>query len=280
MNRAYSLAVRERLITAACQLAGAVTGRLASREDTVPPPNPRIVVLRRCCLGDVLESTAMLAALRRQYPLAQIDYATSVYSAPALAGNPDVSAIVAPTVAALSRGKYDVAVTLERSPLAGLIPWRAGVPIRVGPNSLSRGFAHNVRVPCPPDRPEACIHLDCAAALGVDVEGARPKFCPSDADCARAAELLPEPGPYVAIAPGGGVNPGMRLIAKRWPAERFADLARELSARHGLQAVLVGSADDSGPAAAIVSSAAAVDLTGRTSFGEMGAIVARCRLFV
>src|SRR5581483_2654710 len=110
MNRAYSLAVRERLITAACQLAGAVTGRLASRQDTVMPPNPRIVVLRRCCLGDVLWSTAAVNALRRRYPLAAIDYATSAYAAPALAGNPDVTSVIRPSLAALRAGRYDVAL--------------------------------------------------------------------------------------------------------------------------------------------------------------------------
>ena len=276
MHRAYSLSVREELVTAACQVLGSVTGRLASRDDTVPPPNPGFVVIKRCCLGDVLASTALLDAMRRRYPLSRLDYATSSYSQPALAGNPDVSHVIQPTVAELRHGRYDVAITLERSPLAGMLPWLAGIPIRVGLNSLSRGFAHNLRVACPADRSEAALALDCAAALDIPVAGARPKFCPSEAELARAEELLAGAGtaPLVAMAPGGGVNPGMRLVTKRWPAERFAALADRLS-RDGLRTVLVG-----GPEDAALSNGDALDLIGKISLGETAAIIQRCRLFV
>ncbi|HEY8694410.1 MAG TPA: hypothetical protein VIR57_16905, partial [Chloroflexota bacterium] len=211
--------MREELVTAVCQVLGSFTGRLASRQDTVPPPNPSFVVLKRCCLGDVLASTAVLDAIHRRYPLARIDYATNPYSAPALAGNPDVERVIPATVQELRRGRYDVAVTLERSPTAGMLPWLAGIPIRVGPNNLSRGFAHNLRVACPPDRSEAEIALECAAALDIPVAGAHPKFCPSAADASHAEAVLAAAGlasaELVAIAPGGGVNPRMRLVTKR-----------------------------------------------------------------
>jgi ADP-heptose:LPS heptosyltransferase len=266
--------VRERLITAACQLAGAVTGRIASRQDTVPPPNPRFVVLLRCCLGDVLESTAVLDAIRRRYPLATIDFAVSSYAAPALAGNPDVNAILEPAVPSLRHGKYDVALTLERSPQVGLLAWRAGIPLRVGPNNLSRGFAHNLRVACPPDRSEAQINLDCAEALGISTAGARPKFCPTAAEQAQAAELLGVDS-WVAIAPGGGVNPGMRLTSKRWPPDRFQAVAAALQQRHSVRTVLLGGAEDG-----LIAGFDGLDLFGKTTFGLMAALIQRCRLFV
>ena len=272
-------------MTAVCQVLGSVTGRLASREDTVPPPNPSFVVVKRCCLGDVLSSTAVLDAIKRRYPLARVDYATSAYAAPALAGNPDVQRVIPPEVADLRRGGYDVAITLERSPAAGMLAWRAGIPIRVGPNSLSRGFAHNVRVACPPDRSEAELGLACAAALDVPLDGARPKFCPSPEDAEQAAELLRTAGlastELVALAPGGGVNPGMRLPAKRWPAERFAQLADRLREERGLQAVLVGGPGDEEPCAAVASAAGApvLDVAGATTLGQTAALIGRCRLF-
>ncbi len=278
--------MREELVTAACQVIGGVTGRLASRQDTIPPPNPSFVVLKRCCLGDVLGSTAMLDAIRRRYPLARIDYATSAYARPALAGNPDVTDVIEPDPRRLRRRRYDVAITLERSPAAGLVPWLARIPIRVGPNNLSRGFAHNVRVACPPDRSEGEIALDCAAALDIPTEGARARFCPSAADVARARDRLAgaglESAELAAIAPGGGVNPGMRLVSKRWPAGRFAELADRLHDEHGLHAVLLGGPDDVEPAAAVAAAAKnpPLDLTGSTTLGEGAAIMQRCRLFV
>lgn len=277
--------MREELVTAVCQVLGSVTGRLASREDTVPPPNPSFVVLKRCCLGDVLSSTAVLDAIKRRYPLAPVDYATSAYAAPALTGNPDIRQVIAPTVQDLRRGHYDVAITLERSPIAGMLPWRAGIPIRVGPNNLSRGFAHNVRVPCPPGRSEAEIALECAAALDVSVAGALPKFCFSANDAARADELLRsarlESSALVAIAPGGGVNPGMRLTAKRWPPERFAQLADRLYQERGLRGILIGGPGDEAPSAAVAAAAVqpVLDIAGVTTLGQTAAVIQRCRLF-
>lgn len=260
-------------MTAACQVVGSVTGRLASRQDTLPPPNPRFVIIKRCCLGDVLASTASLDAIRRRYPLSQLDYATEAYSEPALSGNPDVSAVIRPNVDQLRRGHYDVAVTLERSPAVGLLPWLARIPIRVGPNNLSRGFAHNVRVACPPDRSEAQIALDCAAALDVPVDGARPKFCPTKADLAWADEIVAGQE-VVAMAAGGGVNPGMQLLTKRWPIERFAALAERLRGQ-GLAPIAIGGTGDPGGWGEGMA-----DVVGQASWGQTAALIQRSRLFV
>lgn len=278
--------MREELVTAVCQLIGAVTGRLASRQDTVPPPNPRFVVFKRCCIGDVLASTACLDAVRRRYPLSRLDYATATYSRPALTGNPDVTAVIAPTVAELRRGEYDVAITLERSPVAGMLPWLAGIPIRVGPNNLGRGFAHNLRVACPPERSEAEIALDCAAALDIPVSGAHAKYCPSDADLDWADELRQAEGAssdkLLAIAPGGGVNPGMRLVTKRWPAERFAALADALLERRDVRTILLGGYEDEDSAQEVERAAKhpLLNLAGKTGFGQVAALIRRCALFV
>ncbi|MBV8085016.1 MAG: glycosyltransferase family 9 protein [Chloroflexi bacterium] len=275
-------APRQEVLSGACLLAGAVTGRLASRQDTVPPPNPRIVLLRRLALGDVLQSTAAVAALRRRYPLSVIDYATSPYAAPALTGNPDVSRIVPPTLAALRAGRYDVAVVLERSPLAGMLAWLAGIPLRAGPNSAGRGFACNLPVAVRPERSEAELMLDCVAALDVSVEGALPRFVPGPAAEARASSLLTPRDRWVAIAPGGGVNPGMQLVSKRWLPERFAALVSALAATEGLRPVLVGGPDDV-PVCSAIEWAAEVpvlNLCGRTTFSEMGAVIQAAELFV
>jgi ADP-heptose:LPS heptosyltransferase len=256
-----------------------LAARLASRADTVPPPNPSFVILKRCCLGDVLETTACVDAIRRRYPMARIDYATEAYSRPSLAGNPDLDNVVDPTLASLKRGGYDVAITLERSPAIALLPWLARIPIRVGPNNMSRGFAHNVRIACPAERSEAEIALDCAAAIDVPVDGARPRFCPSPDEAAEADRLLAGAGlsdaSLLAVAPGGGVNPGMRLIAKRWPSDRFAALAAQLRQEHGLQAILLGGSDDREAAFS-----PAIDFIGRASFGQTAALVRRSRLLV
>jgi ADP-heptose:LPS heptosyltransferase len=84
-----------------------------------------------------------------------------------------------------------------------------------------------------------------------------------------------------AVFPGGGRNPGMVLDAKRWPADRYAALADTLHAEYGLAVVLAGAEHDRPVTVAVrrLMRAPAVDLAGRTGFGTLGALFARCALF-
>src|ERR1019366_5985974 len=84
---------RERLWTACFGALSAVTRRLQA------PPAPtaaygRILVVKPCCLGDVLMTTPVLAALRQRYPTARIDYAVARHARPAIAGHPEVTALL------------------------------------------------------------------------------------------------------------------------------------------------------------------------------------------
>ncbi|MGE0726111.1 MAG: glycosyltransferase family 9 protein [Alphaproteobacteria bacterium] len=84
------------------------------------------------------------------------------------------------------------------------------------------------------------------------------------------APALPD-GRFVLLAPGGAVH----RPQKRWPAERFAALARALAAR-GLGAVVVGTADEAPLASAIRSGApGTIDLTGRTDLADIVRIARR-----
>jgi ADP-heptose:LPS heptosyltransferase len=97
----------------------------------------------------------------------------------------------------------------------------------------------------------------------------------------------PQPAPLVALHVGGGANPGMRLPAKRWePARWGAVLTRLLAAVPGAQVVLLGGPED-GPAGQAVrgtlpdaDQARLHDLVGRTDWDTLGAVVARCELFL
>ncbi|MGC1213918.1 MAG: glycosyltransferase family 9 protein, partial [Micromonospora sp.] len=78
------------------------------------------------------------------------------------------------------------------------------------------------------------------------------------------------------------VHPGSKIPAKRWPAERFAAVARELS-RRGHRVVLTGSADERDLAARVAQDAGLPPeavLAGRTDLAELAALVAGARMVV
>ncbi|HYG27945.1 MAG TPA: glycosyltransferase family 9 protein [Caulobacteraceae bacterium] len=83
-----------------------------------------------------------------------------------------------------------------------------------------------------------------------------------------AAERPPAQLPYVMLIPGGSAH----RLDKRWPAGRFAQLARELRDR-GLEVCIIGGPQETPIAEEIARVAGEVrDLTGKTSFADIAAL--------
>ena len=235
--------LRERLLTFVFLILRAVSSRL-QRAPALPVDPCRILVMKPCCLGDVLLTTPVIAALRVRYPRSVIHFAVGQYAAAAIAAHPHIDACLDAGPGAgrgavallrlwrrMRAGRYDVCVVLERSPLFALLPLLAGVPVRAGIDSAGRGFALNVRVPWDESLHEADLYLSVAGALGCPVAGHHLLFEPGEEATRHMAELWQtlNLGDNVAvIAPGGGTNPGMDLPEKRWVPERFAVLADRL----------------------------------------------------
>jgi ADP-heptose:LPS heptosyltransferase len=120
------------------------------------------------------------------------------------------------------------------------------------------------------------------------------EFYPTDADRNEAAQLLAEKGAgeaengYVAIHVGGGANPGMRLLSKRWDPERWARIADWLAETHDTTILLLGGPGKEDREAADKMQAAlfdatkpyVVDLVGKMNWGTMGALIGWCDLFL
>jgi ADP-heptose:LPS heptosyltransferase len=289
------IALKQPALTAICWLLGAALGPW-SRRRPLPPTVQRAVFIRPCCLGDVLLTTAAVRAVAEALPAAQLDYLVGRAAAPGLINNPRLAEAIelAPGprgyLAALRRlraGRYDLALVFDRAPQWALLPFLAGVPVRAGLDSLHRGLGLTHRV-----RPAAGQHeVDLAAgvvrALGLPVADLTEEYAPSAAGRARAADLLAEAAPNrprVALHPAGGVNPGMTLLAKRWPPERFAALIARLGAA-GATPILTGAPADRGVADAVLAALPPdaprpLDLTGRLDLDGHAALAAQCDLYV
>ena len=274
-----------------------------------PAPQPfqprSLVVVRSCCLGDVLLASAVVAALRAALPQTHLAFAVHSFARAAIAGNPKVDEVIdcgdigvprfarrdyLAFVRILRARRFEAAVVLDPSPLVAATPWLAGIPVRAGLDSQGRGFALNVRVPLDPLAHRGGQMLDVVRAIGLPVGEVGPEFTPSDADRAWAAGQLrgqsfrqAQSERWAALHPGGGVNPGTVLLRKRWPAEGFAALARRLL-DSGWRVVLIGDAgdrDSSAQVRALLGDPERVlDLTGTTTWGQLGAMIERCGLFV
>jgi len=263
----------------------------------------RIVLIKPCCMGDVIFATPLLMALRRAYPHAAIDWAVSDGAMAALRDHPDIAALI-PTgkranpasrpddlirlTAALRRGRYEMAVVPDRSRLMGIPPLLAGIPVRAGLDSAGRGFSYTIRAPVDPAeiRHEAEIYLDVARVLGLPTERLYTYAPPSEAARRAAESVIGDQGlagrPFVVIHPGGGVNAGMTMTEKRWPPARFAEIAERLTAAYGAAIVIVGAGTDRAAAAAVIEAAAVpvIDLVGRLNLAVTAALAVRSLLYI
>jgi len=293
--------MRDNALTVTLARAASLPFRLRSRRAFVPPR--RAIILKPCCLSQVLLATPLLAALSETYPNTQFDWAVSAYARPAIAANTRLSELVdsgsvglpdsswsdvRALVERLRAGQYDTAFIPSRSSVLAFVAWRAGIPQRVGLSTGGRGFAHTVVVGPPPgEQHAATIYLSLARALGID-EPVHVEFHPSDrARTAMTALLVDEVDwlgdvPLVLMHPGGGRNPFQTDETRLWPVSRFARLGNHLVRQHNARLLIVGDTDDRARAAEVAGliSAPVVDLAGRLTLSELGALAEMADLYV
>lgn len=296
----HAPASRNFLVSAAGR---ALRGLFAARPAPAPAAVRSIVVIKPCCLGDVLMATPAISALRHGYPEARITVAVGRWSADALENNPDVDDVLDCGVLGIpgQNGwsscwrfvrevrscRFDLAVVLDRSAIAAATAWLAGIPYRAGIDSEGRGFSLTQRVRWRGPRHEVELYLDVVRALKIELDDPRLVYRPRPEYRTFAARLFEEWGltgeaPVVAIHPGGAANPGMQLPAKRWPPARFAAVADRLTEEAGVRVLILGHGSDAQAARQTRAAMrrAAVDLVGQTSFGQMAAVIERCHLFI
>ena len=122
----------------------------------------------------------------------------------------------------------------------------------------------------------AARNLEIVRALGGSPQGDHLESWVTEAERTRCDALLAgASGVLVAVSVGAG------SAKRRWPVDRMADVAAALIG-DGATVVLVGGSD----ARRLVDGArcgafdGAFDLVGRTSIGELGAVLGRCSLLV
>ena len=258
-----------------------------------------ILVLKPCCLGDVLMTTPLVGTLRAAYPDARIDYAVGDWARPAVAGSPDIDEVLplfdaaAPRIRRLLQAlraafrlrwrRYDVAFIPDRSPLTALVAYFAGVPRRFGIGGGIKAAFLTHPIHDEPLEHDVDVYLRLAGAAGLGDVKYEMKYVPTQAALERALQHLQAQGfdemPFrLAIFPGGGSSTGRAFYHKRWPAERYALLANQVVGKYGGGVVLLGDNSERELNFLIRNDIdyPVLDLTGRTDLDGMAAVMQLC----
>lgn len=206
-------------------------------------------------LGDLLLNVPAIRAVRERYPDAWITLVVGRQNAAAVLGQPwadeirvvDTKNFVGVARAALRRGpRPDLAIyftTVSYSRSGALLAGLSGARERVGFDSLHWGERDAARLTCAVPYPEGALHqseisMALARAAGAERKPAPPYYVADAASMARA------PAGAVYLHPGAG------KLKNRWPADRFAAVARDLLAR-GREVWLLEGPQDGGTVEAV-----------------------------
>ncbi|MBF9130779.1 glycosyltransferase family 9 protein [Plantactinospora sp. S1510] len=260
----------------------------------------RIAVLRANALGDFIFALPALDALRASYPDAElvllgapwherllrdrsgpVDRVLVVPPAHGIReAGPDEPAPSAESMSrfldAARRERFDIALQMHGGG-ANSNPLVAGLGARV-----TAGLRADDAPPL--DRwlryvyyqPEIVRYLEVAGLVGASPTSLVPRLAATDADLAEARAVLGEPDrPRVALHPGAS-DP-----RRRWPAERFAEVADQLVA-DGYEVLVTGTPDERELAERVVAAAQLPvrSLAGQLTLGGLIGCYAGCQVVV
>ena len=250
-----------------------------------------VLVLRFSAVGDVVLTAPAVSALRRAWPEARIVYAIKERLAHLVEHNPDVDEVIAlregegplsyarrlravqPTAVLDLHGKIRSRILRGLLPGVRKVVWqkrdfRDTLPVKLAlrPYHASMLFA---------DRYHAAVE----ELVGRSLPKGKLQYFLGPEDLAVADGVLRK----AALDPARpllGLSPGANWATKRWPAGRFAGLARRALER-GLQVAVQGSAAERELAQEVVRGApGAVDLAGKLDLRVLGGFISRCAAFV
>ncbi len=272
----------------------------------------RILIIRPSALGDVCRSTPVLVSLRQAFPDAHIDWLVQDVFADAISAHPALTqaipfprarlarwwtpggvAAAAHLISSLRAARYELVVDCQGLARSGFLARATAAPVRVGHADAREAawLAYTHRVPPTLAGAPALHTVDRMLSL-IEHLGVPPipdlRIYPPAREIQALARDPALARPFIVLAPTS------RWTGKRWPAERFAALARVLLAQTDCAIIVVGSASERSQCGPLLDLAAPtppttpssptaprlIDRLGATSVGGLMALIDRAALVI
>ena len=268
----------------------------------------KILLVRLRSIGDVIFTTPLIRALRREFPDAHLTYVVEPTAASVVDGNPRLDDIVVVPVRRglgrlvddvrlawqLRRERFDVAIDLHGGPRSAWLTWTSGAPMRIGYTITGRRWMYTHAVPRAADltpRHSVRNQWDLLQPLGIGA-----------CDPGRDAVEMTEDGTAAARVDerlrAAGIGPANAIVVvhvsagnpfRTWPAESFETLAIRLVQRDPTRRVVLTSGPSDWPAALGIAESARRQLkelasampdVGEFDLPELRALVARAAVYI
>ncbi len=254
-----------------------------------------VLIMQTAFAGDAVLVTPMAAAVKSLFPRAGVDVMLRPEAAVLFKNNPRIRSVlvydkrrsergaagIAKWTRILRKNRYDAVLVPHRSIRSALLVFLAGIPRRVGFRSSAGFFLFTDAVRYPADVHEARRNLELVRKLGWIGAAPDPELFPGRAERQAVLGFMKEHrihGSERLLA----MAPGSLWATKRWPAERYADLAAGLYKKHRVKTVLIGGKEDAALAGWILKRAGAGVVNGAGRFSLLGSaeLIRRCGTLV
>lgn len=256
---------------------------------------PRLLIVRLSAMGDLVHGIPVLNALRNAMPNAMLGWVAEGRNADLLEGHPALDLLIrvprrwlkSPSAVwalrkELRELRFDTTIDLQCLTKSAIAAWLTAAPRRIGyAGQLGREasrWLHNELVSV-----EAVHVIDRYLALlkPLGIEDPTVAFhLPERPEDARFAESTLQ---QLGLTADGFaiVNPGAGWASKRWPPERYGQLARSLATQHGLATLAVWGGPTELPLAQeIVAHSGAAQVAPATTMTQLASLARRAAVFV
>ena len=258
----------------------------------------RILIVRTDRVGDVVLTTPVIEALRKAYPKAKISMMVAPLTKDIVEGCPLLDEVIVYDkkganagflnfwrfIFKLRKKNFDLAINYHLKSRMNLMLFHAGIPRRVGFQNNKLGFLLTEQYPDPRTNGECHEAEYCLGLLKyLGIEGVeRNLYVHVKAESeAWAQEFFQQQG----IAPRDtliAIHPGASCISKRWPFERFSEVADRIAQKYHAKIVLIGSRDQKHIVQEVFQSMKQppIDLAGKTTLSQLISVLKRCTLLI
>jgi heptosyltransferase III len=247
-------------------------------------------MIRLRSLGDMVLETPAIAALHEWRPDLRISVLAESRCAPALEGHPAVSEVILSrsyldAASELRRRKFPIVFNQHGGPRSAILAASCGAHWRVGWKGYQFSFLYNVHVPDKQQffgRPDAHMvehRISQFYWAGLPRGPIPPARVFPQSDAIRSVARKLQRGGIEPAQPYVVLQPAARLAAMRWPATKFAELARKLRHEHKIATVVNIGPNDT-DLAREVRRARGEAILDSLDVRELIALIAGARLFV
>lgn len=258
----------------------------------MPSAKKKILIVQTAFIGDVILATPLAQAAHAIFAPCTVDFMAIPAAANLLERNPSIARVLIfdkrdkqRGVAALWRfakalraENYDLAIVPHRSLRSALLVWLARIPQRIGFDRSAGAFLFTQRVRYQ-EKHEVERNLDLLRHFGEIPEKLKPRVDWDEADATRVAEFTKNADSkrvWCALAPGSV------WATKRWPADRFAKLAKALIAEVNANVFLIGGQSDAELCREIQQAVGenCFNLAGMLSLRQSAALLDHCAVLI